>query len=1419
MVDAEKDKTKGEEIQEEIQRIRMTLRSKETKPLEAACAEIVARAKNQGYETKGPVRIPTKILKITTRKSPCGEGSKTWDRFEMRIHKRVIDIHCPSSVVKEITNFRIDPGVDVNLIVWKQQPGMIQARQQNSAQFPFSELQKLLPQISESERQSVREQLLETLAKDMDPDSIQRIIENQNNPLIDQIDHGLNSNSNKMSVIDVVVQLETLINSKYSAQASNQNYKGLSKKIVQSLKTKHDQRLQIMGIKDQTQIEDFLQTFLFEKPRPGAPLAQESAGSAATTNNNQQNNPFAFPKPTTTTGANQRRPAGPQSRLPQQRFAAPGMFVPPTIEYTPGAINAFENKEQSANDGGAAAQSILGGQEFSLSANIIEGQQHQNQSNVQINYDPQSFLEQERPTIQQNNNQSQEEAKTNKAAASINFFSDSGAADLGLPNQLQLSNIGMNQDNQIINDEMDYFSQMALKATQQQNKLNQDFMIRQQQELNESRHQAQLDMIQQQNLGVYQQFTQQYSIQEEQSKGDQTNDQNQRLEFNDLSGNELQKLNQNQLPLINQQHIPNNQNDLSIEHQQDQLIPHQVQNNYSQFHLSNQNSNMGLVELNQSSNNSIFREEGRVYEAEGNLEQEEGQQKQNSDSDNNQQREQLDSQRFIQQESNDNQFQQQDDLNEQQFNDIPLIEELQASRAHSQNQDQRYQTEESPEQVNVYETMQFNQDSNTTQKMQDMSQSRNQSLPNFRLDNQSHIQAMGSNNNNYNQYQQTQPDLRSSTPSMKGFIQSFQSSRPPQSVASLNITNLEDSEALIRAYKKKKNELEEMKNVYYRIETDYFTEKQRALLLEEENQHMKVSLSKAEKSLREAQLRESRRDTDVLQKQLQLKAQEIQAYQNEVHNQKLENQKLREKLKDSMTRNRGGAGGSGSSLSHVSEESNQNTAFLSDQIQKLQADNTNLRYQLDQARGTISNMNEESNRRLRSLEEQKNQLINQLEQTIHQLKAKYDTDTVKLISERDTQSQVCRRLQEELSLKAKENEQLAKHLEEKSKREEHLLSEKAKLIEKSQNSSFVNLSGPQVENQSPQTQQDPGYIDYHNLSSNSSRSHQVEQRSINEVQVIRGDYFNNQIDEADKKSSAPPSQHNKQQINQFIPTQHSNQPMQQQQHNQTAQQQIGSQNFQQPQQRQHQQQIISQPLNQKQQQLPQQQQQRSAFSNSQSDAEDFFSSLSQNAQMKPPTQNNQTQPQQQIIRQQQPQQMRQALPQTFPQNSQIIQQQAELYNNQNIQMRQPLQQQTQITQKPPQQYQNQRQQPQIQQIQNQNQIQNAYNFTLDEISFEESFSIQQTQKNNFSAPIPQQQMQHSAKAQNYSAPQQQQYFQPQNNVDQQKQQPHLQQQQQQKQKNTVVNHQINKYFEDDTETDFIQQNQINANVIPNSLFD
>jgi small subunit ribosomal protein S20e len=77
------------------------------------CADLIARAKEKDLKVKGPVRLPTKVLKITTRKTPCGEGSKTWDRYEMRIHKRLIDLHSPSEIVKQITSIHIEPGVEV----------------------------------------------------------------------------------------------------------------------------------------------------------------------------------------------------------------------------------------------------------------------------------------------------------------------------------------------------------------------------------------------------------------------------------------------------------------------------------------------------------------------------------------------------------------------------------------------------------------------------------------------------------------------------------------------------------------------------------------------------------------------------------------------------------------------------------------------------------------------------------------------------------------------------------------------------------------------------------------------------------------------------------------------------------------------------------------------------------------------------------------------------------------------------------------------------------------------------------------------------------------------------------------------------------------------------------------------------------
>ncbi|MCO5589264.1 hypothetical protein L7F22_043230 [Adiantum nelumboides] len=106
-----------EEGGEPVHRIRITLSSKNVKNLEKVCADLVRGAKDKKLKVKGPVRMPTKVLHITTRKSPCGEGTNTWDRFELRVHKRVIDLHSSSEVVKQITSITIEPGVEVEVTI------------------------------------------------------------------------------------------------------------------------------------------------------------------------------------------------------------------------------------------------------------------------------------------------------------------------------------------------------------------------------------------------------------------------------------------------------------------------------------------------------------------------------------------------------------------------------------------------------------------------------------------------------------------------------------------------------------------------------------------------------------------------------------------------------------------------------------------------------------------------------------------------------------------------------------------------------------------------------------------------------------------------------------------------------------------------------------------------------------------------------------------------------------------------------------------------------------------------------------------------------------------------------------------------------------------------------------------------------
>jgi small subunit ribosomal protein S10 len=63
----------------------------------------------------GPVPLPTKKIKIVTRKSPDGEGTATFDRWEMRIHKRLIDIRADERALRQLMRLQIPEEVSIEV--------------------------------------------------------------------------------------------------------------------------------------------------------------------------------------------------------------------------------------------------------------------------------------------------------------------------------------------------------------------------------------------------------------------------------------------------------------------------------------------------------------------------------------------------------------------------------------------------------------------------------------------------------------------------------------------------------------------------------------------------------------------------------------------------------------------------------------------------------------------------------------------------------------------------------------------------------------------------------------------------------------------------------------------------------------------------------------------------------------------------------------------------------------------------------------------------------------------------------------------------------------------------------------------------------------------------------------------------------
>ena len=98
-----------------MQKARIKLASTDIDKINKTCEHIREIAEKTGVTMRGPIPLPTKKLKVTTRKCPCGDGTSTFERYEMRIHKRLVDLGIDERALRLVMRVPIPKGLNIEI--------------------------------------------------------------------------------------------------------------------------------------------------------------------------------------------------------------------------------------------------------------------------------------------------------------------------------------------------------------------------------------------------------------------------------------------------------------------------------------------------------------------------------------------------------------------------------------------------------------------------------------------------------------------------------------------------------------------------------------------------------------------------------------------------------------------------------------------------------------------------------------------------------------------------------------------------------------------------------------------------------------------------------------------------------------------------------------------------------------------------------------------------------------------------------------------------------------------------------------------------------------------------------------------------------------------------------------------------------
>ena len=98
------------------QQARISIIGTDPVKVDGVCKQIKEISERTGVDMHGPIPLPTRRLVVPTRKSPDGEGSETYDHWEMRVHKRLIDLDASEDrALRQLMRIQVPDGVHIEI--------------------------------------------------------------------------------------------------------------------------------------------------------------------------------------------------------------------------------------------------------------------------------------------------------------------------------------------------------------------------------------------------------------------------------------------------------------------------------------------------------------------------------------------------------------------------------------------------------------------------------------------------------------------------------------------------------------------------------------------------------------------------------------------------------------------------------------------------------------------------------------------------------------------------------------------------------------------------------------------------------------------------------------------------------------------------------------------------------------------------------------------------------------------------------------------------------------------------------------------------------------------------------------------------------------------------------------------------------